>query len=79
MSETEIAEWLKLLAGGGNAAIIVLAMLAIKVANAFLAGLRALRDDGAKQHAELIAGQEEIKRAIVAGNPRAQEIFQNPR
>jgi hypothetical protein len=64
VSENEAGEWLKLLQGGGNAAIIVLAIVAINVAKAFLAELRALR-----------RGQEAIKLAIVAGNPRAEEVL----
>lgn len=64
MSESEASEWLKLLQGGGNAAIIVLTIVAINVARAFLAELRSLR-----------RGQEAIRLAIVAGNPKAEEIF----
>lgn len=64
MNETEAAEWLKLLQGGGNAAIIILSIVAMNVARAFLAELRALR-----------RGQEAIRLAIVSGNPAAAEIF----
>jgi hypothetical protein len=64
MSETEMSEWIKLLQGGANAGIIVLTIVAINVARAFLAELRAIR-----------RGQEAIRLAIVAGNPKAEEIF----
>ncbi len=64
MTPAEGTEWLRLLQGGGNAAIIVLAIVAMNVARAFLAELRALR-----------RGQEAIRLAIVAGNPKAEEIF----
>lgn len=75
MSENEVAEWLKLLQGGGSAGIIVLAILAMKVANRFLAALDKIVTTQAEHHADVIAGQESIKRAIVAGNPRAEKIF----
>jgi hypothetical protein len=64
MSENEAGEWIKLLQGGANAGIIVLTIVAINVARAFLAELRALR-----------RGQEAIRLAIVASNPKAEEIF----
>lgn len=75
MSETEVGEWLKLLQGGGSAGIIVLALLAIKVANRFLGALEKIVTTQNTQHAAVLAGQESIKRAIVASNPRAEAIF----
>lgn len=77
MSESEVGEWLKLLQGGGNAAIIGLVLIAIRVAGKFLAALEKIANQSAEQHAEVIAGQEQIKRAIVAGNKAAEEIFRD--
>lgn len=64
MTDSEALEWLKLLQAGGNAGIIVLVLIAIKVANAFLAELRKLN-----------RGQEAIRLAIVARDPKAAETF----
>lgn len=75
MNETEVAEWVKLLQVGGNAGIIVLTIIASKVAAAFLSALRGIRDDAAKHHAEVLAGQEDIKRSLVALNPASEQMF----
>lgn len=75
MSETEVTEWLKLFQLGGNAGIIVLAIIAVRVARWFLDALKAIVDTQQKNHAETLAGQEEIKRAIVAIKPQTEELF----
>lgn len=67
--------WIELLKGGGNAAIIVLAILGVKVAGAFLTALRGIVETLTKNHAEVIAGQEQIKRAIVARDPTTAKLF----
>lgn len=67
--------WIELLKGGGNAAIIVLAILGVRVATAFLAALKGVVDTMTKNHAETIAGQEQIKRAIVARDPGSAKFF----
>lgn len=77
MSETEVGEWLKLLQGGGNAAIIGLVLIAIRVAGKFLAALEKLYVAQQENHAENTANLESIKRAIVAGNKNAEEIFRD--
>jgi hypothetical protein len=66
---------LKLLQGGGNAAIIGLVLIAIRVANRFLTALEKIATQHAEDHAEVVATQEAIKRAIVAGNPKAERVF----
>lgn len=75
MTETEAAEWFKLLQAGGNAGIIVLAMIAIKVANKFLDRMDRLIEENQQTREQLKAGQEQIKLAIVAGNPKLEERF----
>lgn len=75
MSETEAAEWLKLLQGGANAGIICLVLIALKVAKAFLDALRDIRTELAALRAEVIAGQEDIKRGIVAIKPSTEPLF----
>lgn len=75
MSDIEVGEWLKLLQGGGNAAVIGLVFIAFRVATRFLNALDKITTTLAEQHAGVIAGQEAIKRAIVAGNPKAEAIF----
>lgn len=67
--------WLELLKGGGNAAIIVLAIIAVKVATAFLGALRDVVATMLKNHAEVMSGQEKIKRAIVARDPTLAKVF----
>lgn len=71
----EVNGWLELLKGGGNAAIIVLAIVAVRVAQAFLKALNGITDTMQKNHAETVANQEAIKRAIVARDPRANDYF----
>lgn len=77
MSETEVAEWVKLLQVGGNAGIIVLTIIAVRVAQAFLKAMRDLVVTQQENHAETIAGQEQIKRAIVSIRPQTEEIFRS--
>lgn len=77
MPETEVAEWLKLFQLGGNAGIVVLAIIAVRVAGAFLKALRDIVDTANKNHAETLAGQEQIKRAIVSIKPSTEEIFRS--
>lgn len=67
--------WIELLKGGGNAALITLAVIAVKVANAFLAALKEITTTLTKNHAEIVAGQEQIKRAIVAFDARSAKTF----
>ena len=73
--EPDVTNWLELLKGGGNAAIVVLAVIAVKVANRFLDALRDITTTMEKNHAEVIASQESIKRAAVASNPATAKIF----
>jgi len=68
--------WLELLKGGGNVAIIALAVIAVNVAKAFLAALKDIVETMTKNHSETIAGQEQIKRAIVARDPGAAKFFE---
>lgn len=75
MTDTEVTEWLKLLQGGGNAGIIVLTIIAVKVARAFLAALRDIKDEQTKTRVQLTAGQEDIKRALVARDPQLAAMF----
>lgn len=75
ISPAEATEWIKLFQLGGNAGIMVLAIFAIKIGTAFLAALRGVIDTQQKNHAEVIAGQEQIKRAIVAINPGTENVF----
>lgn len=75
MNETEVAEWIKLFQVGGNAGIIGLFIIAVRVAGAFLKALRDIVETQNKNHAEVIASQEDIKRAIVAIRPQTEEIF----
>lgn len=77
MPDTEVTEWLKLFQLGGNAGIIVLAIIAVRVAGAFLSALKEIVVTLIKNHAEVLAGQEQIKRAIVAIHPKAEEIFRS--
>lgn len=71
----EVNGWLELLKGGGNAAIIVLAIVAVRVAQAFLKALNGITETMNKNHAESVANQEAIKRAIVSRDPSAERIF----
>ena len=75
MSDAEIAEWVKLLNAGGNAGIIVLCFIAVKVASAFLSALKSIVTTMQENHAAEIAGQEDIKRAIVALDPKTAALF----
>jgi sensor histidine kinase regulating citrate/malate metabolism len=70
------ANWLELLKGGGNAAVIVLAILGVKVAQAFLSALKGIVETMTKNHAEQLASQEQIKRAIVARDPASAKFFE---
>lgn len=71
----EVAGWLEVLKGGGNAAIIVLAIIAVKVAQSFLKALTGITDTMNKNHAESVANQEAIKRAIVSRDPATERYF----
>lgn len=71
----EMVSWLELLKGGGNAAVIVLAIIAIRVAQAFLKALTGITETMQKNHAETVANQEAIKRAIVSRDPPAERYF----
>lgn len=71
----EVAGWLEVLKGGGNAAVIVLAIIAVKVAAAFLKALNSITETMLKNHAETVANQEEIKRAIVSRDPATERFF----
>ncbi len=71
----EFAGWLELLKGGGNAAVIVLAIVAVRVAQAFLKALNGITETMQRNHAESVANQEAIKRAIVSRDPSAERIF----
>lgn len=71
----EVAGWLEVLKGGGNAAVIVLAIIAVKVAAAFLKALNGITETMLKNHAETVANQEEIKRAIVSRDPATERFF----
>lgn len=71
----EVNGWLELLKGGGNAALIVLAIIAVRVATAFLGALKGIVDTMNKNHAETVANQEAIKRAIVARDPASERFF----
>lgn len=75
MSDAEVTEWLKLFQVGGNAGIIVLAVIAVRVAAAFLKALTGIVDTMNANHAKVIQGQEDIKRAIVSIRPQTEEIF----
>lgn len=75
MSETEVTEWLKLLQGGANAGIIVLTIIAVNVARWFLKAMTAIVDTMNANHVKTTAQMEDIKRAMVAINPKADEIF----
>lgn len=75
----EISGWLELLKGGGNAAVIVLAIIAVKVAQAFLKALTGITETMQRNHAETVANQEQIKRAIVARDPYAARAFESPK
>lgn len=77
MQDAEVAEWLKLFQLGGNAGIVVLAIIAVRVAGAFLKALHAITDTLNKNHAETLAGQEQIKRAIVSIKPATEEVFRS--
>jgi hypothetical protein len=72
----DASNWIELLKGGGNAALITLAIIAVKVANRFLAALDAITKTMTENHADVIASQEQIKRAIVSINPRAARHFE---
>lgn len=76
MSDAEIGQWVKLLQVGGNAGIIVLTIIAVKVAQAFLAELRGIKDEQTKTRVALTAGQEDIKRALVARDPQLAPMFE---
>lgn len=71
----EVNGWLELLKGGGNAAIIVLAIVAVRVAQAFLKALNGITETMNKNHAESVANQEAIKRAIVSRDPATERFF----
>lgn len=75
MPDAEVAEWVKLFQVGGNAGIVVLAIIAVRVAGAFLKALNGIVDTLNKNHAETVAGQEQIKRAIVSIKPSTEQIF----
>lgn len=77
MGDAEVAQWLKLFQLGGNAGIIVLAIIAVRVAKLFLDALRAIVTTAEENHKETIAGQEEIKRGIVALKPETAELFRS--
>ncbi len=68
--------WIELLKGGGNAAVIVLAIIAVKVASAFLGALKGIVEKMDANHSETIAGQEQIKRAIVSRDPPSAKFFE---
>ncbi len=70
------ANWLELLKGGGNVAIIALAVIAVNVAKAFLGALKDIVETLQKNHAETLAGQEQIKRAIVSRDPASAKFFE---
>ncbi len=72
----EVNGWLELLKGGGNVAIIVLAIVAVRVAQAFLKALNGITETMLKNHAETVANQEAIKRAIVARDPATSRFFE---
>lgn len=71
----EVTGWLEVLKGGGNAAIIVLAIIAVRVATAFLKALTGITETMNKNHAETVANQEAIKRAIVSRDPQTERYF----
>jgi hypothetical protein len=71
----EVSGWLEVLKGGGNAAIIVLAIIAVRVAQVFLKALGGIVETMNKNHAESVANQEAIKRAIVSRDPGAERFF----
>lgn len=75
MSETEVGEWVKLFQVGGNAGIIVLTIIAVKVANAFLAKLDKVAQEQVATRTEIRGDLEDIKRAMVANNPAVAPMF----
>lgn len=67
----DVSNVIKLLSGGGNAAMIVLAFIAWQVWKAVRDTLATIRDailgmraEAAKAHAETLHGQKQIKRAL---------------
>lgn len=76
MSGAEVTEWLKLFQVAGNAGIVVLTIIAVNVARAFLKALRDIVDTMQANQIKTVAALEDIKRAMVAINPRAETIFQ---
>lgn len=73
----EDANWItELLKGGGNAAIIVLCIIATKVANKFLEKLEAIVTALNNNHAENLSEIEAVKRAIIFKDPEKARFFE---
>lgn len=78
----DVANLIKLLSGGGNAAMIVLALIAWNVWKAVRETLTAIRDsvvamrvESASSHAELLRGQRQVKMALATLGSGARAAF----